>query len=197
MTKTTMALKHAVHPSIRQQKKGKPKTRAELIMAQLLRDGLMPFRVRLTEYGAIALAQFLRDLNTGWGGSGALAPPDYLREGLSGLTLDGQPTTPTDAQIRAQQTLELLHDWQRALVEELLLAREKANYTLTKLGYQLYFATDDIQARERATTRIQSLADSILEHHPQMAGWRVVADEAQRIKREQKKACLDRVPIPS
>jgi hypothetical protein len=164
---TTTALKHAVHPSIRDPKPPKPKTRGDLIVAALMRDGLLPFRVSLPEMTAIPMAGFLKDAEAAWGKSGALSPIDWAMAAIRGSAMQfSTPAYATDAGQRAGYVLDRLQDHERELMKWLWTARERASVSLTRCGEELFFVHNDEKlARQTATTAIQLLAKSVWQHY--------------------------------
>lgn len=162
----TQTLKNAVHPSIKNPKAGKPKTHAEQIVAVLMREGILPFKVPLNTPQAMALGNFLRDVWAAWGKSGSLGPVQFGTGGGTSTPRCWQPEAHTDESLRVEHTRKFLDDWQIQLIGWLIRASEKPGASLTKLGREVYFEEDEKQARAAATVSIQRLSDTLIQYYP-------------------------------
>lgn len=178
----------AVHPSLRraanrQSKRGL----GEILIGDLVRDGLLPFRFKATALHALALARFLRDIQAGWGTSGALGSIDLDRTRSGPGPAGGQPGISTQAMAAANSVLERLHDHEVELLKWLVKARERSNVSLATLGHEWCGVEEPNRAQGAATGVLQAFARSVVQHHPSKVWIEACKDTHERRVSERSK----------
>lgn len=144
----------------------KRRSLADNVVATMVRDGLLPFAVKLGSLEAVSLSCFLRDLHARWGSSGSLSAVDPSRDYVAGGKASWPAACSTDAMARADRVLSRLQDHERGLLQWLENSRGRINVNLALLGREWCHGSDDRDSAQRATGVMQSLARSVAEHYP-------------------------------
>lgn len=164
-TTTIPQARAAVHPSIKNPKGRKNRTPADIIVAKMVKDGLLPFHCRMSPWEANALDWFFSDFHSGWGESGALSPIDYNRSGGGGGKGFLPPGIASDQQRRAGRVLDFLRPHEVQIVHWLETSRNRpaGKTTLTVFGRECGNGTDDDWgAAQQGAGIMQMLARSII-----------------------------------
>ena len=160
----------AIHSSFRYPQKKSKRTPADCITDEMVRNGWLPFRVKLNTRQAKGLLEFFNDMHWAWGSSGHLGPIDLDRAYGAGIGAS-MPDCPTDRAIRAQRALNRLRQHERALLMWLVKARERINVTLATLGIERAGVDEPNRAQGVATGLMQGFASSIAEIYEQSGAW--------------------------
>lgn len=119
--------------------KSRERSPAAGIVSDLRAEGLIPFRVTLSVEEAIPLACYLRDVQTAWGSSGALAPPDLQSEPcFAPKSKARQPRIPTEAMERVQRARARMRAHELRMFQWLEESRKKSNVTLAMAGAEWF-----------------------------------------------------------
>lgn len=158
--------KAAIHPSIRQQatRGRKSSSPADKVMREIVRDGLLPFHVRMGIAEALALRAFLKDAYAAWGESGGLAPIDYNRPGGKGGNGFLPAGIATDAYHRANAVWDRMHQHERGTMIWLGQSRGRHNVTLTLFGRECgNSSNDDNSAAQQGVGILLGIARTAME----------------------------------
>lgn len=158
--------KAAVHPSIRQQatRGRKPVSPADKVMREIVRDGLLPFHVRMGVGEALALRAFLKDAYAAWGESGALSPIDYNRPHGGGGNGFLPAAISTDAYHRANAVWDRMHKHEQVVMIWLGQARARHNITLSLFGRECgNHSQDDNSAAQQGVGLMLGIARTAME----------------------------------